>query len=147
MGGFIRYNANIRDAIESAVLVKGPAIAVFPATFFPMGPAIMTAPGEMILKNGRKIEIRVISAPNMVNRNSAHNPKRCADNLWASSCMRKAKVNINARLTKISGVITSPSGTCKARDSPTPMTSRALRIRCRISVGLNRKDLEIGGGL
>ena len=71
--------------VERMMLVKGPERAVFPAVSFVTGPTIITAPGEMILKKGRNIETRVISAPCMVNRNSAHNPKCCAENLWASS--------------------------------------------------------------
>lgn len=129
------------------MLVKGPAIAVFPAVSLSMEPAIITAPGEMILKNGRKMEKAVISAPNKVNRNSAHKPKCCADNLWASSCRRNVKVNIIARIAKTSSVKGSPNDHCKTMDSPTPMTSKALRVRCRISVRLNRKGLSSGGGV
>ena len=70
---------------EIIMLVKGPERAVFPTVSLVAGPAIITAPGEMILKRGRSIERRVMSAPCMVSRNSAHNPKCCAENLWASS--------------------------------------------------------------
>lgn len=62
------------NRIESAMLVKGPERAVFPTVFFVACPAIITAPGEIILNNGRNIETRVISAPDRVSRNSAHNP-------------------------------------------------------------------------
>jgi len=89
--------------VERTMLIKGPARAVFPALSFVIGPAIITAPGEMILKGVGSIERRVMSAPNMVSRNSAHNPRRCADILWASSWRRKLKVNTVARLAKISG--------------------------------------------
>ena len=78
-------------------MVKGPERAVFPAVSFVTGPAIITAPGEMILKKGRNIERRVMSAPCMVSLNSAHNPKCCAENLWASSWRRKLRVNVIAR--------------------------------------------------
>ena len=88
--------------VERIMLVRGPARPVLPALSLVTGPAIITAPGEIILK-GRSIERRVISAPCMVSRNSAHNPKRCADILWASSWRRKLMVNTVARLAKISG--------------------------------------------
>jgi len=71
--------------VERMMLVKGPGRAVFPALSLVIGPTIITAPGEMILKKGRSIEMRVMRAPCMVSRNSAHNPKCCAENLWASS--------------------------------------------------------------
>jgi len=71
--------------VERMTLVNGPERAVFPAVSFVAGPAIIMAPGEIILKKGRSIEIRVMSAPCMVSRNSAHNPRCCAENLWASS--------------------------------------------------------------
>jgi len=73
--------AIVVHSAERMMLVKGPERAVFPAVSFETGPATITAPGEMILKNGRSIEIRVMSAPCMVSRNSAHNPKCCAENL------------------------------------------------------------------
>lgn len=123
--------------VESAMLVRGPAMAVFPAVSLSMEPAIITAPGETILNNGRKIESVVISAPNKVNRNSAHRPKCWAENLWASSCRRNVKANIIARITKTSGVLGISSDQYTAIDSPTAMTSKALRVRCRISVELN----------
>ncbi len=66
--------AIVAHMVERMMLVKGPERPVFPAVSFVTGPAIITAPGEMILKNGRSIEIRVMSAPCMVSRNSAHNP-------------------------------------------------------------------------
>lgn len=65
--------ANMRNRIESIVLVKGPARAVFPPVSLLMGPAIITAPGEINLI-GETIESKVRRAPNIVNRNSAHNP-------------------------------------------------------------------------
>jgi hypothetical protein len=119
--------------VESIMLVRGPAMAVFPAVSLSMEPAIITAPGETILNNGRKIESAVISAPNKVNRNSAHKPKCWADNLWASSCRRNVKANIIARIAKISGL----SDRYTAIDRPTAMTSKALRVKCCISVELN----------
>jgi hypothetical protein len=145
MPGSNGYKANVRIRVESAMLVRGPAIAVFPAVSLFMEPAIITAPGEMILKSGRKIEKAVISAPNKVSRNSAHKPKYCAVNLWASSCKRNVKVNTITRIAKTSGVLGISSDPYKTMDSPTPMTSKALRVRCRISVELNRKGLSIGG--
>jgi len=73
------------NMVERVMLVNGPERAIFPVVSFVAGPAIIMAPGEMILKNGRSIETMVMSAPCMVSRNSAHNPKCCAENLWASS--------------------------------------------------------------
>ena len=68
--------------VEIMMFVKGPATAVFPACFFVIGPAIITAPGDIILKNVKGIiERRVRSAPKRVSRNSAHSPYRCADSL------------------------------------------------------------------
>jgi len=64
----------IMHNVESVMLVKGPARDVFPTVSLVMGPVIITAPGEMILKNGDGMERRVISAPSMVSRNSAHKP-------------------------------------------------------------------------
>jgi len=139
---FCVVTAIMTHTAERTMLVKGPARAVFPALSFVTGPAIITAPGEMILKKGRSIEKRVISAPCIVNRNSAHNPKRCADNLWASSWRRKLKVNTTTRLTKISG----RSANCRMKDKPTPMTSNAPRARCLSSVVLNQKTLAVGLG-
>lgn len=136
----------MKNRAESNVLVKGPAVAIFPAVSLSKKPDMITAPGEIILKNGRKIERRVIIAPKRVNRNSAHNPKRCADNLWASSCTRKAEVNTTARLTNISGVIEWFNSICKTIDSPTPITSTALTARWRISTELNRNRLSEDGG-
>lgn len=61
--------------VEIVMFVKGPATAVFPACFFVIGPAIITAPGDIILKNVKGIiERRVRSAPKRVSRNSAHSP-------------------------------------------------------------------------
>lgn len=61
--------------VESVMFVRGPARAVFPACFFVIGPAIITAPGDIILKNAKgSIERRIMSAPKRVSRNSAHSP-------------------------------------------------------------------------
>jgi len=97
--------------VERIKLVKGPARAVFPTSSLVNGPATMTAPGDIILKNGSSIERRVMSAPKRVNRNSAHIPKCCAESLWAISCRRKEKVKISARLNRV----TSVTGTDKPK--------------------------------
>jgi len=76
--------ATMMHEIERMMLVTGPARDVFPTASFVVDPAIITAPGEMILK-GRNIETSVIRAPCRVNLNSAHRLKCCAENLWASS--------------------------------------------------------------
>ena len=133
--------------VERTMLVKGPERAVFPAVSFVTGPAIITAPGEMILKKGRSIEIRVISAPCMVNRNSAHNPKCCAENLWASSWRRKDRVNAMARLTRVSGHFVSASSMYGMKDKPTPKTSKVPRVKCLSSVVLNQKTFAVGFGM
>ena len=125
---------------ERIMLVKGPERAVFPAVSFVTGPAIITAPGEMILKNGRSIEIRVMSAPSMVNRNSAHNPKCCAESLWASSWRKKLRVNAIARLTRPVGPMYG------MKDKPTPKTRNVPRVKCLSSVVLNQKIFSVGRG-
>jgi hypothetical protein len=62
--------------VESRMLVIGPERAIFPTVSLVPDPTIITAPGEIILNGGgRKTETRVMRAPCMVNRNSAHNLK------------------------------------------------------------------------
>jgi len=62
---------------ERPRLVDGPAMAVLPIVFLFMDPAIITAPGEMILIGTLGIaERRVNKAPKSVRRNSAHSPYR-----------------------------------------------------------------------
>jgi len=68
------YNTNTVNRTERIRFVKGPARAVFPTVSLSVGPAIITAPGETILNSGEKMEIKVISAPVRVSRNSAHSP-------------------------------------------------------------------------
>ena len=131
--------AIIMHRAERTMFVRGPERAVFPAVSFVTGPAIITAPGEMILKNGRSIEIRVMSAPCMVSRNSAHNPKCCAENLWASSWRKKLRVNAIARLTR-------PVDPKSMKDKPTPKTSNVPRVKCLSSVVLNQKTFAVGLG-
>jgi len=79
----------LKVALKSAILEKGiieneitararfvigPAIAVFPTTSLSANPAIITAPGEIILKNGEIMDMRVSKTPSIINRNSAHKP-------------------------------------------------------------------------
>jgi len=71
----------VMHMVEMIMFVRGPARAVFPASLLVIGPAIITAPGDIILKNGKGIEKRVMRAPNRVTRNSAHSPKYCAESL------------------------------------------------------------------
>ena len=99
------FARTVMHIAERTMFVRGPARAVFPASCLVIGPAIITAPGDMILKNGSSIERRVMNAPNRVNRNSAQSPKCCADSLWAISCRRKENVKISARLNRVSGII------------------------------------------
>jgi len=82
----------------------------------------------------------VMSAPCMVSRNSAHNPKCCAENLWASSWRKKLRVNAIARLTRM------VSSTYWMKDKPTPKTSNVPRVKCLSSVVLNQKTFAVGWG-
>ena len=66
-------NAIDIDTTERKRFVRGPARAVFPAISLSIGPEIITAPGDISLI-GETIDSRVISAPNVVSRNSAHRP-------------------------------------------------------------------------
>lgn len=125
---------SIMHTAEKSMLVMGPERAVFPAFSLETGPAIIIAPGEIILKKGSNIEMRVTSAPCMVNRNSAHKPKYCADILWASSWRRKLSVNIIARPTRLASSKKEPY---RVKDKPTPITSNAPTVKCLSSVVLN----------
>ena len=68
----------IINTVASTMFVEGPAKAVFPIVSLSPRPAIIIAPGEIILNKGAKMEIKVIKAPIVVSRNSAHSPWRCA---------------------------------------------------------------------
>jgi hypothetical protein len=138
---FCVVEAIMAHRADRMMFVKGPDKAVFPAVSFVTDPAIITAPGEMILKYGRSIETSVIRAPCIVNRNSAHNPKCCAENLWASSWRKKLRVNAIARLTR------PVDPTYGTKDKPTPKTSNVPRVRCLSSVVLNQKTFAAGGGV
>ncbi len=127
--------------LESIKLVKGPAREIFPRLSRLPLPAIITAPGETILKKGESMEIRVNRAPMVVNRNSAQSPKCWAVILWASSCSKKDEVKITARLIRTNGEAMRID---QNRDMPTPMTSRAPRARCLSSVRLNQKTVVLG---
>jgi len=63
------------EMMERIMFVNGPATAVFPIISLFAEPAIITAPGAIILKklNGI-IESKVKRTPNKIKRNSAHNP-------------------------------------------------------------------------
>jgi len=83
------------------MFVIGPAMDVFPMLFMSADPAIITAPGDIILKSGVITEINVKMAPMSVSLNSAHNPSLCATILWAISCRKKDVVNIIVKVTNI----------------------------------------------
>ena len=70
----------LRNNADKDMFVIGPAIDVLPKSSIVIGPDIMTAPGEINLK-GKKIESKVINAPQVVKRNSDHNPRFWAVNL------------------------------------------------------------------
>ena len=89
---------------EIVIFVKGPEIAVFPTVSFVPEPASITAPGDISLK-GRKIEIKVIKAPCIVNRNSAHKLKYCAENLCASSWRRNDNMKAIDRIAKFKRLV------------------------------------------
>jgi len=118
------------------MFVKGPAKAVFPIVSRSPKPAIITAPGEITLNNGAKMEIKVIKAPIVVIRNSAHSPWRCAAILWAISCMRKEKVS-----TAAEDATAVRENSNRNRDAPTPITSKVPTAKCLSSVMLNHMAL------
>jgi hypothetical protein len=68
-----RTKVRIKKTLHKTMFSDGPAMAVFPILSLLELPAIITAPGEIILK-GDIIEIRVRRAPNIISRNSAHKP-------------------------------------------------------------------------
>jgi len=133
----------IRNSVARIMFVKGPAKAVFPIVSLSPGPAIITAPGEIILNNGAKIEIRVIKAPIGVSRNSAHNPWRCADILWAISCIRKEKVRTTAKSATAVREKAVREKLNRKRDAPTPITSNVPTAKCLSSVVLNHMTLPL----
>lgn len=69
-----KRSVSANEPTQKIMFVKGPATAVFPTESLLAVPAIITAPGEIILKNGETIDKSVMRAPKRVNRNSAHNP-------------------------------------------------------------------------
>lgn len=89
------------------MLVAGPAIEIFPISSMRVCPEIMTAPGAIILK-GNRIDMNVKMAPQRVNRNSAHKPRRCADILCAISCARKDPVIMAAMVEKTKAQFAAP---------------------------------------
>ena len=95
-------------AAERPMLVIGPDTATFPIIFRVPEPAIITVPGEIILKGGGKnAESNVNSAPCRVNRNSAHNLKYWAENLWAISCNKNdmVKATVSPRRTIVEAFV------------------------------------------
>ncbi len=132
--------AIIAHRAERIMFTTGPERAVFPAVTFVTGPAIITAPGEIILKRGRSVETRVMSTPCIVSRNSAQKPKCCAENLWASSWRKKLRVNAIARLTRPVGSVD------RKKEKPTPNTSNVPKVKCLSSVVLNQKTFAADRG-
>jgi len=88
-------NAAIRNPVDNTMFVIGPVMDIFPTLSLSADPAIMTAPGDMILKNIGNMESSVKTAPMSVSLNSAHNPFFCAVILWAISCVKKDVVKIS----------------------------------------------------
>jgi len=100
IGAGIR-NAIAKNIVDKAMFVAGPAIDIFPTLSLSANPATITAPGDMILKNGEIMESSVKMAPMTVSLNSAQNPFLCAAVLWAISCMKKDVVNIIVNKTNV----------------------------------------------
>ena len=71
--GFAICFANARNEADIAMLVTGPARAVFPIFSRSISPSIITIPGAMNLI-GESIESKVIRLPMRLSRNSAHKP-------------------------------------------------------------------------
>jgi hypothetical protein len=67
-------NAKPRKTADKTMLVHGPATDTFNTLLGASGPEIITAPGAKILNKGEIAVIKVITVPQRVNRNSAHNP-------------------------------------------------------------------------
>lgn len=93
--------------MDKAMLVAGPAIEIFPISSIRVYPESITAPGEIILK-GKRIEMNVKMAPQRVNRNSAHKPRRCAATLCAISCARNDPVIMAAMVEKTKNQFAAP---------------------------------------
>lgn len=85
-----------KNAAPIAMLMIGPAIDIFAISSIRAGPEIITAPGEISLI-GETIEIRVIMAPHVVRRNSAHKPLFWAVILCAISCIKNEAVKRRAK--------------------------------------------------
>jgi len=67
-------NETVNRAVDRIMLVTGPAMDIFAISLPWAGPAIITAPGEMILKRGDMAETAVNTAPQTVNLNSDQSP-------------------------------------------------------------------------
>jgi hypothetical protein len=110
------------------MLVIGPETATFPTLSLVPEPAIITAPGDIILKGGGKnAESKVKRAPCRVNRNSAHMLKCCAENLWAISCNRNENVKaiVNPSKTLVEELVM-----LKKYVNPTAITSSVPISKC-----------------
>jgi hypothetical protein len=73
MYGVFMYEIN-KNIFPNKIFINGPDMDILPVVFLEAIPTITTAPGEIILKNGKNIDIKVKSAPLMLNLNSAHKP-------------------------------------------------------------------------
>ena len=136
-----------KDPMQITMFVNGPEMAVLPIVSLSATPAIITAPGEMILKKGEMIEINVIKAPHSVKRNSAHNPYRWAVSLWTISWTRNEAVNTNINVITTSGWLPRrPKASSGAIDKPTPETSSALITKSLVSILLKPNFVEGRGG-
>ena len=125
------------------MLVIGPETATFPIVAWVPEPAIITAPGDIILKGGGiNAESNVIRAPCRVNRNSAHRLKCWAENLWAISCKRNDKVKaiVSPKRTVVEELVM-----LKKYVSPTAMTNNVPNSKCWSSFLLNQNTREFFG--
>lgn len=90
-----------RKTVDNAIFVVGPAMAIFPMFSLSVNPEIITAPGDIILKNCDIMESNVKMAPINVSLNSAHSPLFCAAILWAISCVKNDVVKMAVKETNI----------------------------------------------
>jgi len=123
-----------KNTIDNVMFIVGPATDIFPMFFLSAIPAIMTAPGDIILNNGETMETSVKTTPISVSLNSAHNPFLCAAILWAISCMKKDAVIIAVNTASMLGsLIWAKVNVAIPNDNPMPTTSNAAIDKCVIS--------------
>jgi len=130
-------NAIAKNIVDNTMFVAGPAMDIFPMLSLSANPAIITAPGDMILKNGENMENSVRMAPMNVSLNSAHNSFLCAAILWAISCVKKDAVKIAVNRANINDPpILGKAPRVIPQDNPMPITSSVAIVKCWISLVL-----------